>query len=177
MKKLNICKSVILVSCFIALFGLFLPYEKSIGKYRQSLKENPTRMNIEEVNFRNKDVIDISIMENFKVYSYAMNNSSGNDWMQGEAIINVIITISLILSIVLIILFTLLNKSVLTIIFSIIMGISSLLMNYDIVDRGVIPSSNYTYGITYYLYILLAIIMLVCSIINIINNKKKREYH
>lgn len=175
MKKLNVFKIVILVLCFIALIGLFLPYEKSIGEYRQSLKDNPTRMNIEEVNLKNKDVVDISIIENFKVYSYAMNNSSGNDWMQGEAIINVIITIVLIVSIVLTILFTLLNKSVLTIVFSIVMGISSLLMNYDIVDRGVIPSSNYTYGLTYYLYIPLAIIILVCSIINIINNKKQKK--
>lgn len=175
MKKLNVFKIVILVVCFIAIIGLFLPYEKSIGEYRQNLKENPTRMNIEEVNFKNKDVIDISIIENFKVYSYAMNNSSGNDWMQGESIINVVITIALIVSIVLIALFALLNKSVLTIIFSIVMGISSLLMNYDIVDRGVIPSSKYTYGFTYYLYIPLAIIILVCSIINIINNKKKKK--
>ena len=55
------------------------------------------------------------------------------------------------------------------------MGISSLLMNYDIVDRGVIPSSTYTYGLTYYLYVPLAIIILVCSIINIINSKKKKN--
>jgi glucan phosphoethanolaminetransferase (alkaline phosphatase superfamily) len=175
MKKFNIFKIVILVLCFFALIGLFLPYEKSIGEYRQSLKDNPTIMNVEEVNLKNKDVVDISIIENFKVYSYAMNNSSGDDWMQGEATINVIITITLILSIVLLILFTLLNKSVLAIIFSIIMGISSLLMNYDIVDRGVIPSSKYTYGLTYYLYIILTIIILVCSIINIINNKKKKK--
>lgn len=175
MKKFNIFKIVILVVCFIALIGLFLPYERSIGEYRQSLKDNPTRMNIEEVNFKNKDVVDISIIENFKVYSYTMNNSSGNDWMQGESIINVIITIALIVSIILIILFALLNKSVLTIIFSIVMGISSLLMNYDIVDRGVIPSSKYTYGLTYYLYIPLAIIILVCSIVNIINNKKQKK--
>lgn len=175
MKKINIFKIIILVLCFIALIGLFLPYEKSIGEYRQSLKDNPTIMNIEEVNFKNKDVIDISIIENLKVYSYAMNNSSGNDWVQGESIINVIITIALIVSIVLTILFSLLNKSVLTIIFSIIMGISSLLINYDIVDRGVIPSSTYTYGLAYYLYVPLAIIILVCSIINIINSKKKKN--
>ncbi len=175
MKKLNIFKIIILVLCFIALIGLFLPYEKSIGKYRQSLKDNPTIMNIEEVNFKNKDVIDISIIENLKVYTYAMNNSSGNDWIQGESIINVIITIALITSIVLTILFALLNKSVLIIIFSIIMGISSILMNYDIVDRGVIPSSTYTYGLTYYLYVPLAITMLICSIINIINSKKKKN--
>ena len=57
MKKINIFKIIILVLCFIALIGLFLPYEKSIGEYRQSLKDNPTTMNIEEVNFKNKDVI------------------------------------------------------------------------------------------------------------------------
>ena len=175
MKKINIFKIIILVLCFIALIGLFLTYKKSIGEYRQILKDNLTTMNIEEVNFKNKDAIDISIIENLKVYSYAMNNSSGNDWVQGESIINVIITIALIVSIVLTILFSLLNKSVLTIIFSIIMGISSLLMNYDIVDRGVIPSSTYTYGLAYYLYVPLAIIILVCSIINIINSKKKKN--
>ena len=33
-------------------------------------------------------------------------------------------------------------------------------MNYDIVSRGVIPSSRYTYGISYYLLPIMAIIML-----------------
>lgn len=175
MKKLNIFKIVILVLCFAALIGLFLPYERSIGEYRQYLKDNPTQINIEEVNFKNEDVIDISIVENFKVYSYSINNNSGDNWLQGEAIINVIITITLIMSIALIILFTLLNKSVLIIFFSIIMGVSSLLMNYDIVDRGVIPSTRYTYGLTYYLYILLGIVIFGCSVANIIKNKNQKK--
>lgn len=174
MKKINIFKIIILVSCIFGLVGLFLPYEKSIGDYRKYLKDNPTAMNLEEVNYKNSDVVDISIMENFKVYRYAMSNSSDN-WMQGESIINVVITIALILFILLVILFAVLNKSVLTIVFSVLMGISSLLMNYDIVSRGVIPSSKYTYGISYYLYIILAIIMVVSSIVIIVKKKKEKN--
>ena len=173
MKKINILKIIIFALCFVAFIGLFLPYEKSIGEYRKILKENPTSMNLEEVNFKNKDVVDISIIENLKLYSYAVNNSSGNDWLKGEAIINLIISTLLIVSIILINLFEVLNKHILTIIFSILMGLSSILMNYDIVDRGVIPSVNYTYGLSFYLYIPLAII--ICLLIPISNYKIQKK--
>lgn len=175
MKKINTFKIIILGLCSIATIGLFFPYEKSTGEYRQNLKDNPTRVNVEEVNFTNKDVIDISILENLKVYCYAMNNTSGDDWIRGEATVNVIISSILIASIILITLFTLLNKSILTILFSILVGICSFLMNFDIVERGVIPSSKYTYGIAYYLYVPLAIMTIICSILIIINNKKQKK--
>ena len=49
-------------------------------------------------------------------------------------------------------------------------------MNYDIVDRGVIPSSKYAYGISYYLYMIIAVVILICSIILIIKrNQPKTE--
>ena len=51
---------------------------------------------------------------------------------------------------------------------------SSLLMNYDIVDRGVIPSTQYTYGISYYLYPIMAIVIIVSVIILIVKNKKSK---
>jgi glucan phosphoethanolaminetransferase (alkaline phosphatase superfamily) len=174
MKKIGVFKIIIIVSCIIGLAGLFLPYEKSIGDYRKYLKDNPTSMNLEEVNFKNSDVVDISIVENFKVYKYAMSNSN-DDWMQGESIINVVITIALIIFIILTLLFASLSKPVLTIIFSALMGISSILMNYDIVDRGVIPSSKYTYGISYYLYIAISILIIVSSIVIIVKKKKEKK--
>lgn len=171
----NLFKIVIICACIFGLIGLFLPYETSTKEHRKYLEEYPDTMNVKEVNLTNKDAINISIMENFKVYSYAMNHSDGNSWLAGEAIINFIITIVLIISIALILLFAFLNKKVPMIIFSIIMGGSSLLMNYDIVDRGVIPSSNYTYGISYYLYIILAVIIIACSIVMIVKNKKQKK--
>ena len=157
-KKFDIFKMVIIIACVISFIGLLLPYESSIGEYKEYLQENPDTINVKEVNLTNKDVVDISMIENFKVYSYAMNNSEGNSWLSGESTINFVLTIVLIASIVLVLLFTLFNKRILSMIFGMLLLGSSLLMNYDIVDRGVIPSTQYTYGISYYLYPIMAII-------------------
>lgn len=172
MKKTNIEKIVIIIAGIIALIGLFLPYQKSVGEYRESLKNKPDTINIKEVNFTNKDLIDISIVKNFKVYSYSMNNNIGINWAKDVAVINVIITVVLMASIIFILLFAILNKRILTIVFDVLLAISSLAMNFDIVDRGIIPSSRYTYGISYYLYLILAVIILVSVIVSIIRNRK-----
>lgn len=172
--KNNYLKLIILVLSIVAFGGLFLPYERSIGEYREKLQKYPDIINIQEVNFKNSDVVDISIMENFKVYQYALKNNNSNDWIYGESLINIILTITLIVSTILVLIFAIFNKRVLTIIFDVILAISSLAMNYDIVSRGVIPSSKYTYGIAYYLYIIIAVIILICSIILIIKRKRLR---
>lgn len=174
LKEVGIIKWIIIFATLIAIVGLFLPYEKSIGDYRKNLKDNPDTINVREVDFKNSDVVDISILENFKVYKYGVSNSGGNEWLYGESLINVIITITLIVSIILVLLFAILNKRVLTIIFDIILFISALAMNFDIVSRGVIPSDSYTYGISYYLYFIVAIIILACTIFLIIKNKKEK---
>ena len=170
-----ILKSVIVIVCLIAFVCLILPYQSSIDEYRKYLQENPDTMNVKEVDLTNKDAINISILENFTVYSYAMNNSSNNSWMSAEATINFVLTIILIASIILIILFTLLNKKIVTIIFSVLLLGSALLMNYDIVSRGVIPSSRYTYGISYYLLPIMAIIMLASIITLMVKGRKNKN--
>lgn len=169
--KNNYLQLSIILLGIVALLGLLLPYERSIGEYRDNLLKNPNEINMQEVDFNNKDVVDISIMENFKVYQYVVDNNSGNDWLYGESLINIILTVALIVSTVLVIVFAILKKPVLTIIFDIILAISSLAMNYDIVSRGVLPSAKYTYGISYYLYIIIAIIVLGCSIMQIYRKK------
>lgn len=173
-KKFDIFKMVIIIACVISFIGLLLPYESSIGEYKEYLQENSDTMNVKEVNLTNKDVVDISMVENFKIYSYAMNNSEGNSWLSGESTINFVLTIVLIASIVLVLLFTLFNKRILSMIFGMLLLGSSLLMNYDIVDRGVIPSTQYTYGISYYLYPIMAIVIIVSVIILIVKNKKSK---
>ena len=177
---LKILKITVLLLCALAFIGLFTPYEKSIGEYRENLLDKPNKTYMKEVDLKNKDVVNISILENFKVYNYAMKNSQeagvNSSWVHGEAIINVVITILLIVSIVLILLFTILNKNVLVIVFDIILAISSLAMNFDITSRGVLPSSKYTYGISYYLYIVVAILILVILISKKILNKKIKTF-
>lgn len=172
-KKVNIFKILIIVACVILFVGLLLPYETSTEEYKEQLQENPEAINVKEVNLTNKDAINISIIENFKIYSYGMNNSNGNSWLAGESTINFILTIVLIVSVILVLLFTIFNKRILSIIFGILLLGSSILMNYDIVDRGVIPSTKYTYGISYYLYPIMAIVILVSIVILIVKNRKK----
>src|SRR5574344_2471274 len=178
-KILNSLKLFIVVLCVFALAGLFMPYEKSFGEYRENLLKYPETMNIKEVELTNKDAINLSIVENYKVYRYAMNNSNdaeyNSSWIYGEALINVVITIVLMVSIILILLFTILKKNVLVIMFDIILAISSLAMNYDITSRGVLPNSQYTYGISYYLYIVIAIMILATIIIQKILKKKENN--
>lgn len=170
----NIFKIIIIIACIISFIGLLLPYEKSIGEYKKYLQDHPTEMYVSEVNLTNKDAENISIIENFKIYSYAMNHSNGSTWLAGESTINFVLTIVLIASTVLILLFTLLNKRVLSIIFNILLFLSSILMNFDIVSRGVIPSSKYTYGISYYLYPIISVVILIATIVLIIKNKQKK---
>lgn len=151
-----------------------MPYQKSIGEYREWLLEVPSETYIESINFKNSDAVDLTVMENFKIYRYAMDNNDGSSWMKGTATINVVITVVLILAIALVLLFAILNKNVLVIIFDVILGLCSLAMNYDIVSRGVLPSDNYTYGISYYLFIVIAILVLISTITLIILKKNPK---
>lgn len=171
-KKFNIIKLIVIIATIILFIGLILPYQSAIGEHKEYLEKYPDAMNIKEVEITNKDAINISILKNLKVYNYTMNNIHNNSWISGEATINFVIIIVLIISIIFVLLFTLFNKRVLTIIFDIILLASTLLMNYDIVSRGVIPSDNYTYGISFWLYPILAILILILTIVLIVKNKK-----
>ncbi|MDR0978525.1 MAG: hypothetical protein LBL91_01050 [Lachnospiraceae bacterium] len=174
MKKIDIFKMIIILMCVISFIGLLLPYQKSIGEYREYLQENPDRFNVKEVDITNEDAIDVTIIENFKVYSYAMNDDQ-SDFIRGTSIINVMLIIILVASTAFILIFILRNKKILSIIFSILLLGSSLLMNADIVDRGVMPSSRYTYGISYYLYPIAAVVMLISIIITIVKDRKNNK--
>ena len=172
-KKFNIIKLVIIIACAILFIGLILPYESAIGEHKEYLQKNPDTMNVKEITLTNKDAINVSIIENFKVYSYGMNHSEGDSWLAEESTINFILTIILIVSTILVLVFTLLNKRVLSIIFDILLFGSSMFMNFDIVSRGVMPSTKYTYGISYYLYPIISVIILIAIIVLIVKNKMK----
>ena len=173
--KSNIFKIIIICACAILLIGLFLPYETAIGEHKKNLKQNPDAMYAKEVNITNKGAINISIFENFKVYSYIMNHDLGSSWDKDEATINFVLIIVLCASIIFTALFTLLNKHGLTKLFTILLLLSSILMNYDIVSRKVVPSSKYTYGITFFLYPIVAVIIFVIDIISKKKNKKEES--
>ena len=71
-------------------------------------------------------------------------------------------------------LFVLLDKKVPIIIFDVLLVISLIILNYNITSKGIIPTDNYTYGLTYYLYFAIASVILVSTIYMIIVDKKKK---
>ena len=110
-------------------------------------------MYIKEIDMTNKEALEISIVENFRMYIAATSEDTGidynNEWLHGEAIINIVITVALILSIFMLLLGAIFRKYILSFIFNLIMIGSSLLMNYDIGLRGVLPSRKYNCGVRY----------------------------
>ena len=166
MKKIDYLKMIkifIIILSVIGLIGLFMPYEKATKEYREELLEYADDDYISDLEIKNSDVVNLSILENLKIYNYAKDE--GDSWIEGEAVINIVITIVLIVSLILILLFAILNKNVLVVIFDIILAISSLAMNYDITSRGVMPSDEYSCGISFYLYIVISILVLICIIV------------
>ncbi|WP_391496032.1 hypothetical protein [Gardnerella swidsinskii] len=175
MKKIKTHQIINLIFSGIGLIGLFLPYSSSYGGYRNFLLSNPNMLFAKEIGFKNIDAVDLSMLENLRLYFSLANNSYGIEWLKNEAIINVVLIIALIASIILILLSTLLNKPVANIIFALILAAASLLMNYDAVSRHALPSDTYTFGFTYYLYAPLAVAVIVCSIVGIVIKKKEKK--
>ena len=169
----KILKVLIFVMCIIGIISLFLPYESSKGEYREYLKKNPDSINLPEVGFTNKDVVDISLVENFKLHNFIINNYY-EDKLYDDALFNMVPTIAIVVTIVLISLFVLLDKKVPIIIFDVLLVISLIILNYNITSKGIIPTDNYTYGLTYYLYFAIASVILVSTIYMIIVDKKKK---
>lgn len=180
--KFGWCRLLIILLCLASVVGLFLPYESSVNEHRKYLESNPDKYFFQEVDLKNKDVVEISIMENFRVYNYIMNNNdnisanaNNKTWMHTEATIIFVLTIVLIASIFLMLITALFKKYILLIICDFILAISSLIMNFDIVSRAIIPSKTYTFGISYYLFITVAILIFILAIIAMVMKKKSKN--
>lgn len=177
--EFGLFRTLIIFMVIIASIGLFLPYETSTEHHRKWLEKHPENVYIKEIDMTNKEALEISIVENFRIYIAATSEDTGtdynNEWLHGEAIINIVITVALILSIFMLLLGAIFRKYILSFIFNLIMIGSSLLMNYDIGLRGVLPSRKYNCGISYYLYIILGVILVVLIIMAIIEKKKVKS--
>lgn len=171
MKKFKIPQIVNFIFILIGLLGLWLPYATSTNEQKQFILSNPDAIVIGALNMKYRDMIDLSMIKYFRFYLYIVNNPKKMIFARTDVMIDLVLISILAVSILFIVLFTLLNKPIGNIVFAFLMFGASLIMNYDMVSRGVIPSKSYTYGISYYLYVILAIAIIICSIANIVVNK------
>ena len=172
MKNQKILYSILILFSILAIIGLFLPYASSTKEWRTHLEKFPDEINTEEANLINKDVVDISLFEYFKIYIAGTENFDSNNYLFQESLINLILIGLLSISSILILILAIFRRNIGIIIFSILLLISSLLLNYDITDRGALPTSKYDLGISFYLHTILAALCFVYTIVLIVIKRK-----
>lgn len=152
-----------LAGAVILILAFFLPYSSAKKGYKQYLKEYSDSMYAEEINMTNKEAIGISMLEYARVYAMAAQMDISEEYKLVGIICVVLISMIGVFSL-LTLLFAALKKPIALIIFNgINFGVFRML-SWDFEDRGVVLNSSYVWGISYYLYHICAVIILIGAI-------------
>lgn len=172
-QKFNIPFIALIAASFLLIISFFLPFASADGKYKDYLKDNPKGMFAEEIDMTNKEAVNISLIEYAKMYGYIATSMDGRDQQQG--ILSLVLIIVMGVFSILALIFAIMKKSIRTIVFDCFSFLVFCLYVFDLKDRKVLPSSDYNYGISYYLYAVFSVIIIASSIWLIVNTKKHKN--
>ena len=147
-EKVVIAFVIALAGALVLILSFFLPYSSATTEYRMLLEAYPDTMLYDEINLPAKDAINISMLEYAKIYMFTMD-------IPFYKLISVscLVLISLILLFSLLtLLFAVLRKPIPLLIFDILTFATFRLLCWDFMDRGIILTSTYVWGASYYLY-------------------------
>ena len=158
--------SILLVVC------LFLPYSTATESYAELLNSYSDTVIYEEIDMNAKDVVNVSLFEYYKIYTNVGAEFFGSASFASfyAGLIVVIGAFSL-----LTLLFSVLKKSIPTIVFSVLSFATFYIQCWDYSDRGVVPSENYDLGIGCYLFYIASIAVLVGAIWLLICKKNEKK--
>ena len=159
--KLTLPRLIAMVATLAAIVAFFLPYISATDDYRFYMADQAEDKPIENVDITVKEVMDMSLFKYARVYfqgGEAIFGSSGAGTFYG-------VLITLIAGFALLALLSAWRgRPILTLICGILMGGAFYLVNWDFVDRGIMPDGNRVWAIVYYLYYPLAAIIAICAI-------------
>ena len=159
--KLSLPRLVAMVVAFIAIVTFFLPYISATDEYREYMSSRSEEKPIEGTDITVGDMMDMSLFEYARNYyqgGEAIFHSSGSGMFYG-------VLISAIAGFALLTLLAAWRKRpILTLICDLLMGGAFYLVNWDFVDRGIMPDSDRVWAIAYHLYYPLAAVIAVCAI-------------
>lgn len=173
MSKTGIPRIIIILVALVALVAFFLPYISATEEYRSYINFNADTKPFDSVD------ITIGEMADMSLFTYARTYFQGGEEIlrsKGSGIFYGVLMSSVALLAILIILATLGNKPILTLILDVLMAGAFYLINWDFIDRRIMPDSNRVWGISYHLYYPIAAIIAVCAIwMFIVKHKAKNE--
>ncbi len=164
---------ILLAIALLTVASFFLPYASVNKERRERIERYPDAMYAAEINMTNSDAADLSLFEYFRLYLYSAKHLSGN--YQGVSILCVVLLSLMAVNVLLILLFVILRKAVPCIVFSILNSGVFAVFSWDMVDRGVIDGSKYSFSITFYLMILLMALIFAGAIVAIVFKKKEKK--
>ncbi len=152
-----------LAGAVILVLAFFLPYSSAEKEYKKYLKEYSDSMYAEEINMTNGDAVGISMLEYARMYAVAAKIGTFKEQRLIGIICVVLISMIGVFSL-LTLLSAALKKPIALIIFNVINFGVFRMLSWDLEDRGVVPNSSYIWGISYYLYQICAVIILIGAI-------------
>ncbi len=177
MKKLNkkmiykILRIIIIVLCVINLSGLGLPYLKSNDEYKEALMDHPNLPVQEGYDLKNKDIVNMNLIEYYKMMDIAQRVSEKENIkpVVEEMLLRKGILIIIAVSSILLLVFSLFNKNILSIISVLFIEGNAFLYNKVVIDQTTaVVNGDYSKGIAYYIICIVPIIIFIAYIIKII---------
>ena len=138
---------ITLAAAIIVVAAFFLPLATANEEHLEYLEKYAEEFSVPEIEMTNGDVIHISMYEYFRMYGVVYSTI---DKTLGTVLMVLIGAVG-ILSLVTL-LFALFKRPIAVIICNALTLGAYYLMTWDFKDRGVMPNSNYDWGMAYYLY-------------------------
>ena len=160
-----------IVAALLLVAAFFLPYASGTQEFREGLGSMSANPYSETLGMSNEDLADISLFEYARIY-----NASGELGMgDAFAVIYVPLTVAPAVLSVLTLLFAVLRKPIPSTVFSVLTVALTFLLNWDFEDRGVIPGSNYDWGIARWVYLAAGVGVIACAIWQIVLRKQSKQ--
>ena len=162
---------IAMVALFAAIAAFFLPFISATPEYREYASAYADEKPFAGVNITVSEIMDMSLFKYAKVYyqgGEAIFRSSDEGIFYG-------VLIGLIPGFALLTLLAVWRrKPVMTLVFDLLMGGTFYLVNWDFVDRGIMPSSGRVWAIAHHLYYPLAAVIAVCAIWMFVARRRMR---
>lgn len=172
MNRINIPRIIIIVSAVVALVAFFLPYISATDNFRAYINEHADEKVYSTVDLTIGDLADMSMFTYARVYF-----QGGEEILRSKesGIFYGVLMFSVAGFALLVLLTALGKKPILTLILDLLMAGAFYLINWDFIDRGIMPDSRRVWAISHSLYYPLAAIIVVCAIWMFIEKRKAKK--
>ena len=152
---------IAMIAALIAIVGFFLPFISATQDYREYMADQTDDKPFDGVDITVGEIMDMSLFKYARVYfqgGEAFFGSGGMGTFYG-------VLMCLIPGLALMVLLAAWRgKPVLTLILDLLMGGAFYIVNWDFVDRGIMPSGDRVWAIAHHLYYPLAAIIAACAV-------------